>query len=282
MFPRDKITVPPWRDDEFTDGTAPERNVALYEMMGVREDADDDVYGVMGVYHAMIRFMDDEIGKILDTLEATGLRENTVVVFCSDHGDFMGEHAMQCKGGVFYDCLTRVPMIISWPNHLASDVRDDSLVNLIDLVPTLFKLQGIDPPASMHGQPLPTVTDASPRDATFSEYGSGGPEFTLSDLRKLDKPYGRKALMRSLQWREAEGRRKMVRTREWKYIHDPMGDIDELYDLVSDPWELMNVATDDANRRVLVELQLLVADWSIQTEDSPVVPLPAKEKYEVG
>ncbi|MEE2752343.1 MAG: sulfatase-like hydrolase/transferase [Candidatus Latescibacterota bacterium] len=282
MFPRDKITVPPWRDDEFTDGTAPERNVALYEMMGVREDADDDVYGVMGVYHAMIRFMDDEIGKILDTLEATGLRENTVVVFCSDHGDFMGEHAMQCKGGVFYDCLTRVPMIISWPNHLASDVRDDSLVNLIDLVPTLFKLQGIDPPPSMHGQPLPTVTDASPRDATFSEYGSGGPEFTLSDLRKLDKPYGRKALMRSLEGGEAEGRRKMVRTREWKYIHDPMGDIDELYDLVSDPWELMNVATDDANRRVLVELQLLLADWSIQTEDSPVVPLPAKEKYEVG
>ena len=281
LFTRDNIELPPWRDDEFTDGTAPVRNVALYEMMGLREDTDDDVYGVMGVYHAMIRFMDDEIGKILDTLEATGLRENTVVVFCSDHGDFMGEHAMQCKGGVFYDCLTRVPMIFSWPDRLVCNVRDDSLVNLIDLVPTIFNLQGIDSPASMQGQPLPSVTDTHSRDATFSEYGSGGPEFTLSDLRQLDKPYGRKALMRSLHWREAEGRRKMVRTRDWKYVHDPMGDADELYDLVNDPWELKNVAADEANRNVLAEMQLRLADWSIRTEDSPAVPLPDPGQYEL-
>lgn len=279
MFPREKIELPPWRDDEFTDGTAPERNVALYEMMGIREDSDEDVYGVVGVYHAMIRFMDDEIGKIMDTLASTGLQEDTVVVFCADHGDFMGEHAMQCKGGVFYDCLTRVPLIVSQPGSLPADVRDDSLVNLVDLVPTLFQLQGIDVPRSMHGKPLPTVTDALPRDATFSEYGAGGPEFRLSDLEKLEKPYGRRALMRSLQWREAEGRRKMVRTREWKYVYDPMGDLDELYDLVNDPWELTNVASDPGNAGVIADMQLRLADWSIDTEDSPAVPLPAPEKY---
>ena len=279
MFPREKIELPPWRDDEFTDGTAPERNVALYEMMGIREDSEEDVYGVVGVYHAMIRFMDEEIGKILDTLDETGLSENTVVVFCSDHGDFMGEHAMQCKGGVFYDCLTRVPLIVSWPSQLPSDVRDDSMANLIDLVPTLFQLQGIPIPRSMHGKPLPTVTDAEPRDATFSEYGSGGPEFRLPDLEKLEKPYGRRALMRSLQWREAGGRRKMVRTKTWKYVHDPMGDKDELYDLVNDPWELTNVATDPANKAILADLAIKLADWSIDTEDSPPVPLPEPGQY---
>ncbi len=279
MFPREKIELPPWRDDEFTDGTAPERNVALYEMMGIREDSEEDVYGVVGVYHAMIRFMDEEIGKILDTLDETGLSENTVVVFCSDHGDFMGEHAMQCKGGVFYDCLTRVPLIVSWPSQLPSDVRDDSMANLIDLVPTLLQLQGIPIPRSMHGKPLPTVTDAEPRDATFSEYGSGGPEFRLPDLEKLEKPYGRRALMRSLQWREAEGRRKMVRTKTWKYVHDPMGDKDELYDLVNDPWELTNVATDPANKAILADLAIKLADWSIDTEDSPPVPLPEPGQY---
>ena len=282
MFPKEKIELPPWRDDEFTDGTAPERNVALYEMMGIREDSEEDVYGVMGVYHAMIRFMDDEIGKILDTLDETGLAENTVVVFCADHGDFMGEHAMQCKGGVFYDCLTRVPLIVSWPDKLPSDVRDDSMANLVDLVPTMFSLQGIEIPRSMHGKPLPTVTDAEPRDATFSEYGAGGPEFKVSDLEKLEKPYGRKALMRSLQWREAEGRRKMVRTKDWKYVHDPMGDKDELYDLVNDPWELTNVVTDPANKTVIADLALKLADWSIATEDSPPVPLPDAEKYETS
>ena len=281
MFPKEKIELPPWREDEFTDGTAPERNVALYEMMGIREDSEEDVASVVGVYHAMIRFMDDEIGKILDTLERTGLRENTIVVFCSDHGDFMGEHAMQCKGGVFYDCLTRVPLIVSWPASLPQGIRDDSMVNLIDLVPTLFELQGIDIPRSMQGQRLPTVTGAKPRDATFSEYGAGGREFKLSDLAKLEKPYGRKALMRSLQWREAEGRRKMVRTKEWKYVHDPMGDKDELYDLVNDPWELANVVSDPANQMVLAELQLRLADWSMGTEDSPPVPLPGAERYKL-
>jgi arylsulfatase len=281
MFPPEKIKLPPSRDDEFTDGTAPERNVALYEMMGIREDSEEDVYGVVSTYHAMIRFMDDEIGRILDTLDETGLSENTIVVFCSDHGDFMGEHAMQCKGGVFYDCLTRIPMIVSWPSNLPAGFRDDSMVNLIDLVPTLFQLQGIEIPRSMHGQPLPTVTDACPRGATFSEYGSGGPEFTLEDLQKLEKPYGRKALIRSLQWREAEGRRKMVRTRGWKYVHDPMGDKDELYDLLNDPWELINVATVEANKAVLADLKIKLADWSIHTEDSSPVPLPDPECYDL-
>ena len=282
MFPREKIELPPWREDEFTDGTAPERNVALYEMMGIREDSEEDIYGVIGVYHAMIRFMDDEIGKILDTLESTGLDENTIVVFCSDHGDFMGEHAMQCKGGVFYDCLTRVPLIVSWPSKLPLDVRDDSMANLVDLVPTVFSLQGIEVPGSMHGQSLPTVTEAEPREATFSEYGSGGPEFTLEDLRKLEKPYGRKALIRSLQWREAEGRRKMVRTKDWKYVHDPLGDLDELYDLNTDPWELTNVASDEANQGVISDLRQRLADWSIGTEDSPPVPLPEPERYQLA
>ena len=78
----------------------------------------------------------------------------------------------------------------------------------------------------------------------------------------------------SLQWREAEGRRKMVRTREWKYVHDPMGDADELYDLANDPWELTNAAGDPANRDVLCEMRLRLADWSIRTEDAQPVPLP--------
>ena len=126
----------------------------------------------------------------------------------------------------------------------------------------------------MHSEGLPTVTAAEPQDATFSEYGAGGPPFRMTDLEKLPRPYGRRALMQSLQWREAEGRRKMVRTREWKYVHDPMGDRDELYDLVNDPWELENIVDDLNNRAVLAEMQLRLADWSIKTEDAKPVPLP--------
>ena len=79
------------------------------------------------------------------------------------------------------------------------------MANLIDIVPTLLELQGLEIPRSMHGEGLPTVTAAEPRDVTFSEYGSGGPPFRMTDLEKLPQPYGRRALIQSLQWREAEG-----------------------------------------------------------------------------
>ncbi|MBT3604698.1 MAG: sulfatase-like hydrolase/transferase [Candidatus Latescibacteria bacterium] len=274
QFTPDKIDMPPWRDGEFTDGTTPERNRVLYEMMGMEEDTEEDIQGVMAAYYGATRFLDDSIGKVLDALERLDLRKNTIVVFCSDHGDMMGEHRMQCKGGVFYDCLTRVPLIVSWPGQISEGIVDESMVNLIDVVPTLRELQGLDVSRSMHGQGLPSVTDAAPRDAAFSEYGAGGPTYHLSDLEALEKPYGRRALMSSLHAREAEGRRKMVRTKDWKYVHDPMGDKDELYDLVNDPWELYNVVEDLAHSEILADLRLKLADWSIQTEDAKAVPLP--------
>lgn len=275
MFPPDEIVMPTWRDDEFTDGTAPERNRVLYRILGIREDSEEDVRRLMGVYYGMVRFIDDGVGQILDALERLNLRDNTVVVFCSDHGDFIGEHAMQCKGGVFYDCLTHVPLIVSWPGQLPTGETDRSMVNLIDIAPTLLTLQGLPVPPEMQGAPLPTVTDTTPREATFSEYGAGGAPFTVADLEQLPDPHGRKTLMASLQWREAEGRRKMVRTQGWKYVHDPMGDLDELYDMENDPWELTNLAADPAYGDVVARMRLLLADWSIQTEDGRAVPLPA-------
>jgi len=222
----------------------------------------------------MVRFIDDGLGQILDALDRLGLAEETVVVFCADHGDFMGEHAMQCKGGVFYDCLTRIPLVMSWPGRLPEGLRETGMANLVDVVPTILELQGVEVPASMHGQGLPGATSAAPREAAFSEYGAGGPAFHLSDLESMAPSCGRRALIQSLRWREAEGRRKMVRTLQWKYVHDPMGDEDELYDLESDPWELHNVVRDRHHASVVSELRERLADWSIATEDSRPVPLP--------
>jgi len=245
-------------------------------MIGLWDDPEEDVRRVVGTYHAMVRFLDDALGRILDALDALSLREKTVVVFCADHGDFAGEHAMMAKGGVFYDCLTRIPLIVSCPGRVSEGQLDSSMVNLVDVVPTLLGVQGLEVPRSMHGEPLPTVTSASPRDAAFSEYGAGGPPFRYEDLEGMPRPYGRRAMGVSLQWREAEGRRKMVRTRDWKYVHDPLGDEDELYNLVDDPWEQHSVARDPENGGTLRDLQLRLADWSIRTEDSRPVPLPGE------
>jgi arylsulfatase A-like enzyme len=272
MFPPDSIDLPPSRDGEFD--RAPVRTQVLHRMMGFEADREEDVRATIGVYHAMVRFVDDALGRILDALDATGLAERTIVVFVSDHGDFAGEHRMFVKGGAFYDCLTRVPMIVSWPGRLPEGAVDRSLVNLVDVAPTLLQLQGLCPLGLQQGQPLPTVTPAAPRAAAFSEYGAGGPPFTHADLDALAPLEGYAAVLASLQQREAEGRRKMVRTERWKYVHDPSGDVDELYDLEADPWELCNLGAAPELEEIRRELQRLLLEWSVRTEDGRPVPLP--------
>ena len=106
----------------------------------------------------------------------------------------------------------------------------------------------------------------------------------MSHLDECEKPWGYRTLIATLWGREAQGRRKMVRTVEWKYVTDPMaqgagtGEVadpeDELYDMVNDPWELYNVAHDPKNAGVVSEMRRLLAEWMIETEDSEPVELP--------
>jgi Arylsulfatase A and related enzymes len=81
-------------------------------------------------------------------------------------------------------------------------------------------------------------------------------------------------LIECLWAREAEGRRKMVRTKDWKYVFDYMGDKDELYDLKNDPWEHYNLASKKEFLKKKNELKSLLLDWMIETEDPYPVPLP--------
>lgn len=312
MFPPEDVAMPPQRTDEYTDGTAPERNRVLARMMRQTEDSEEHRRGLVSVYQAMTRFVDDGIGRILDKLDELGLRENTIIVFTADHGDFGGEHGMAVKGGVFYDALVQVPLIVSWPaGGVQQGVVDASMTSTIDIVPTLLELQGLASFAGigdgwarngnrkqvvlteaqtrhMQGRPLPTVTPAAPRFASFSEYGAGGPLFTMDLLNDFPEPLGYHTIIDTLWAREAEGRRKMVRTPEWKYVTDPRargatltsgsdggpGDVDELYDLTKDPWELTNVAHLPENASVISEMRSLLAGWMIDTEDPVPVEVP--------
>ena len=312
MFPPEDVQMPPQRTEEYTDGTAPERNRVLARMMRQTEDSEAHRRGVISVYQAMTRFVDDGISRILDKLDALDLRENTVVVFTADHGDFMGEHGMAVKGGVFYDALVKVPMIVSWPHGgVPQGEVDESMANTVDIVPTLLELQGLASFADigagwtrkserqstplnelqtryMQGRPLPTVTSFPARAAAFSEYGAGGPPVTMEHLKQFTEPFGYHTIIETLWAREAEGRRKMVRTHDWKYVTDPMasgatltsgtdggpGEIDELYDLVKDPWELTNVAHLPENSAVISHMRSLLAGWMIETEDPTPVEIP--------
>jgi len=320
MVTPESISLPPTREGEFDDDSSPERNRVLYEMLRLDGMSEEKIRNIVGTYLAMTRFVDDGIGRILDKLDELDIRDNTIIVFTADHGDFGGEHNMFGKGGVYYDSLVRVPYIVSWPGGgVPQGEVDHSPVSTIDLLPTILQLSGVadftasppqepgqDYPAAgprlladiesdivtseslrrLQGKPLPTVTNAPSRTAAFSEYGTGGPAFTMEMLNQLPEQTGSPAIMGSLWIREAEGRRKMVRTREWKYVTDLSSSNssgsnnssahseDELYDLKNDPWELTNVAQNAEHVGVISNMRGLLVDWMLETEDYNPVPLP--------
>jgi len=258
---RPSVRYPAWRRDEFED--APERNKVLWHLMDLSRETDEHVRGVIAAYHAMVRFVDDQIGELLGSLEERGLLEKTVVVFCSDHGDFAGEHMMMGKGGAFFDCLTRVPLIVALKGAPWAGAVEGRPVSLLDVVPTVLSMQGLKATACSDGRLLPTITDAEPRAFVCSEYGDGGPRITVADLTAGNIPRGRAGVRATLVAREAEGHRKMLRTERWKYVHDPCGDDDELYDLGRDPHELYNLAPYAEHRGTLEELHSMLVRWSL-------------------
>ncbi len=270
MHPPESVALPPWRDGEADD--ANERTRVFRHLFGSDRLTEAQIRLMVSVYSGMIRFVDDAVGRILDALARRGLAENTIVVFCSDHGDYAGEHRAVVKSAAFYDCLTRVPLLVSWPGHLPEGATDTNLVSLLDVMPTALGLAGVPVPPGLDGRMLPGTGADPPRDAVFSEYGAGGPRLSLDDLPRLlaAGEHGRLPLLR---WREAEGRPKMVRMGRYKYVYDPDDATDELYDLDADPWELTNRARNPDYAAVRGQLRDRLLDWAIRTEGGGATPL---------
>ena len=168
-------------------------------------------------YYAMIEQLDHEFGRILDYLDAEELREDTIVIFTSDHGEALGDHGLVYKGCRFYEGSVRVPLMISWPGHFLQDVQSDALVELLDIVPTLYDALGMDVPYYVQGKSLAPllrgeVSAADHREAVRSEY------------------FGATAL-------PDQTHATMYRDRRWKLVVYHQKGICELYDLENDPWE---------------------------------------------
>lgn len=94
----------------------------------------------------MVQHVDDCIGRVMQYLEESGKKENTVVVFLADHGELMGDHGMYCKGPFHYEGLLHIPMIMSWPGHILQKKRENALVSLLDFMPTILELAGVPYP----------------------------------------------------------------------------------------------------------------------------------------
>ena len=106
---------------------------------------------IQAAYYAMIELIDDNVGRMLEALERSGQRDNTIVIFMSDHGEALGDHGLLLKGCRFYEGLVRVPLILSWPGRILEGTRRQSLVELLDIAPTLLELAGVPIPERMQG-----------------------------------------------------------------------------------------------------------------------------------
>jgi choline-sulfatase len=215
-------------------------------------------------YYGTVSHIDDEVGQILKTLQETGLAEDTIVIFTSDHGDQLLEHGTLDKS-VFFESSVRIPFMIKFPNHIKPG-RYDHLVMTIDVLPTLFNLLGRAEPYQCHGQSLLPLIGKSDknyeaRDLVYCEHNI--PEVFLN-LFNFEKGKGVMGI------RHPDG--KMIRSKRWKYNYYPPSQ-QELYDLENDPDEYQNLADDPACQTVVAEMKGRLLDWLITaTETEQIAP----------
>lgn len=233
---------------------------------------------IVEAYYSMVSFADHCVGKVLQTIDDTGIRDNTIIVFTSDHGDFAGEHgAVEKYDTLFYDCLVKVPLIIRYPDCIKEVKRIESLVENVDIMPTILALAGYDIPEWVQGKSLVgTMLESKPhRDAVFSE--GGVEEHALKKAcSHMDKFYDirpnykyKQKTMEENPWTMC--RSKMVRTDKWKLVFRVNG-MKELYNLQNDPNELQDVSLKPENCEIIMELMEKLLKWCINTEtDYPAV-----------
>lgn len=111
----------------------------------------DELKKNVAIYYGMMSFIDDAVGTILDRCDELGVAQNTLVVFTTDHGHFLGQHGLIAKGAFHYEDLLRVPMMARFPGRIPAGTTTASLQSLIDLAPTFLTAAGVPVPSLMQG-----------------------------------------------------------------------------------------------------------------------------------
>ncbi len=160
------------RDLAFNQGFFPNRNLNAGIMRKIT-----------AYYYATISQIDYQIGRMIDVLKRKGIYDNTMIVFTSDHGEFMGFHHMILKNNYYYDPVIRVPLIIKFPHQQYAGTVRDTLVNNVDLAPTMLAQAGVAPSNPMAGFDLTDGTNDRPY--IFAEAGQGMMYMARSRTQKL-------------------------------------------------------------------------------------------------
>jgi len=207
------------------------------DLLGIPRDP-EDVKREIAAYYGMISEVDEQMGRVVDAVEARGLLDNTVIVFAADNGLAIGSHGLLGKQNV-YDCSVRVPMIVAGPG-IAANATSDRYVYLADVLATVASLLGLGPPASSEGTAV---------------LGAGA------------------GTIRSVAYHQYAGLHRGIRTADhWKLIgyrltDGPQFDRLQLFDLDVDPDEINDLSAATEHQSKLTELQSVLASQRALYED---------------
>ncbi len=209
-------------------------------------------------YLGCIASVDENVGRVLDYLDENGLRENTIVVYTSDQGFYLGEHGWFDKRFI-YDESFKTPLLIRWPAKIAAGSRTDEMVQNLDYAQTFLEAAGVEAPKDMQGESfMPLLTgnkDQWTRDAVYYHY------YEYPGFHQVKRHYG-------------------VVTKEYKLAHFYY-DVDEweLYDRKNDPYELNNVYNDPAYAEVVEMMKGKLDELRVKYKDSDELNQKFIEKY---
>ncbi|MDE0047462.1 MAG: sulfatase-like hydrolase/transferase, partial [bacterium] len=214
----------------------------------VRNMSESDWRRFIAHYHGLNAHIDTEVGRLFAYLDAQGLRDNTLIVFLSDHGEMMGAHRMAGKGPAMFEQSIGIPLIMRWPAEIPAGRQTDALFNTVDLPATLGALCGVPicAGAGIDQSEMVLGEGPGPRHIVFSEF------YIEAGLRD-DLMFVKTAV-----------------TDRWK-LNLWLYDMPELYDLHNDPHETRNVIDDPATAGVRAELADEIVNWLRETDD-PLLP----------
>ena len=211
--------------------------VLARSMTALIETPEDTWDSYRRYFYAMVSHLDENIGRIVDAVEQAGIADRTVFVITSDHGDYLGDHNLTSKSARPYDGALRIPLIFHGPG-VPANVTSDELVEIVDVMPTLLDMLGLDLPKGNQGMSLlPVMQGESGRELIYMQGMSN----------------------------------RMIRTKSAKYWIDANGE-EVLFDYSTDPHELRNLAHSADHASLLNELRVRLIRKVIEARD----PLPER------
>jgi arylsulfatase A-like enzyme len=225
-------------------------------------------------YLGALRMVDDQLARLTRHLEERHLTQKTLVVFTTDHGDYLMDYGLGRKGVGLYEDLTHTPQIWWGYGVKPSASLHGAFTSMADLMPTMCEAMGAELPHGVQGRSLWPLLQGQPFPAEefrsiYASVGVGGLYYEDSDHIPTSISHDPK---REGSWDELNkvtlsGNQKMVRMGEWKLVYDMMG-YGQLYDLRRDPCELTNLFNQPQHAKPQAALMAELAMWAIRTEDS--------------